>query len=210
MICQKTKLDYEKPSPLLTNSFPNHNLPQPNRKKQKSLHIWPKSVELPLHEEMRYKFNSWTHFIHFDLHSSSMIFAVSNEGIQWSFDFDPDSVIPTVKNFVQEITISSQENPLPAWNLLLSQRQEFLHNHLVQIPITPNQQGTFEMRKDVLASAGAQDMNTSHYELADLEDIKFFWENPQMEMEFVFSQGILLFNNSLQRLGYGRIIRKPH
>ena len=52
----------------------------------------------------------------------------------------------------------SQEIPLPAWNLLLSQKQEFWDNHFDQVPITSNQQGTFEMRQEILASAGAQDI----------------------------------------------------
>ena len=67
-----------------------------------------------------------------------MIFAVSNEGIQWCLDYGPDSVILTVKDLVQEMTTSSQEIPLRAWNLLLSQRQQFLDNHFAQVLITPN------------------------------------------------------------------------
>ena len=92
-----------------------------------------------------------------------MIFAVSNEGIQWCLDYGPDSVILTVKDLVQEMTTSSQEIPLPAWNLL-SQRQEFLDNPFAQVLITPNQQGTFEMREEIHAIAGAQDMDASGYE----------------------------------------------
>ena len=114
-----------------------------------------------------------------------MICAVSYEGIEWSLDFGPDSVIPTAKYLVQEKTKSAQENRLPVWNLLFSQRQEFLDKHLAQIPITPNQQGTIEMREEVLASAGAQDMDNNGYELPDLEDIEF-WENPEVELDAVF------------------------
>ena len=58
----------------------------------------------------------------------------------------------------------SQEIPLPAWNLLLSHRQEFLDNPFAQVLITPNQQGTFEMREEIHAIAGAQDMDASGYE----------------------------------------------
>ena len=50
-----------------------------------------------------------------------MIFSISNVG----FDFGLDSVTLTVKDLVQEMTISSQEHPLEAWSLLLSQRQQF-------------------------------------------------------------------------------------
>ena len=41
-----------------------------------------------------------------------MIFSLSNDGIQWSLDNEPDSAILTVKDLVQEITMSSQEIPL--------------------------------------------------------------------------------------------------
>ena len=57
----------------------------------------------------------------------------------------------------ENLTISSLEIPLAAWSLLLSQKQEFLNNHLPRVPITPNQQGSFEMREQVLSSVGAQD-----------------------------------------------------
>ena len=75
-----------------------------------------------------------------------MIFSVSNDGIQWTLDFGPDSFTFAVNDLDQKITISSQEIPLTAWQLLLSQRQDFLNNHLARVPITPNQEGTIEMR----------------------------------------------------------------
>ena len=68
-----------------------------------------------------------------------MIFSVSNDGIQWSLDFGPDSVTIAVNDLDPNITISSQEIPLAAWQLLLSQRQDFLDNHLPGVPMTPNQ-----------------------------------------------------------------------
>ena len=37
-----------------------------------------------------------------------MNFSVSNDGIEWSPDFEPDSVTLTVEALVQGITISSQ------------------------------------------------------------------------------------------------------
>ena len=90
----------------------------------------------------------------------------------------------------QKITISSQEIPLAAWQLLLSQRQDFLNNHLARFPITPNQEGTIEMRDEVLASVGAQDLDTSSYQVSDLEDIEFNWDDSQMHMDSVFRPGI--------------------
>ena len=116
-----------------------------------------------------------------------MIFSVSNDGIQSTLDFGPDSVTIAVNGLDQNKTISSQEISLAAWQLLLSQRQEFLDNHLARVPITPNQQGTIEMR-EVLSSAGAQNLNTRSNQLTDLEDIEFKWENS--ELDAVFRPGI--------------------
>ena len=119
-----------------------------------------------------------------------MIFSVFSGGIQWILDFGPDSVTIAVFDLDQNITISSQEKPLAAWQLLLSQRQHFLNNHLSRIPITENQEGTMDMRDQVLASVGAQDLDTSSYQVSDLEDIEFNWENPQLDMDAVFRPGI--------------------
>ena len=119
-----------------------------------------------------------------------MIFSVSNDGIQWILDFGPDSVINSLNDLDQNVTISSQENPLAAWQLLLFQRQDFLNNHLAQVPITPNQQGTFEMREEVLSVVGGQDLDTSSYQVSNLEDIEFNWENSQLDMDAVFRPGI--------------------
>ena len=103
-------------------------------------------------------------------------------------------MIPTltiaVNDLDQNITISSQEIPLAAWQLLLSQRQDFLNNHLAQVPVPPNQHGTFEMREEVLSSVGAQDLDTSSYQVSDLEDIEFNWEISQLDMDAVFRPGI--------------------
>ena len=124
-----------------------------------------------------------------NLHKIIMIISVSNDGIQWTLDFGPDSVTNSVNDLDQNVTISSQEKPLAACQLLLSQRQDFLNNHLGQVPITPNQQGTFEMR-EVLYSVGAQNLDTSSYQVSDLEDIEFNWENSQLDMDAVFRPGI--------------------
>ena len=102
-----------------------------------------------------------------------MISSVSNDGIQWVLDFGADPLTITAKDLNQNITISSQEIPLAAWQLLLSQRQGFWNNHLARIPITPNQEGTLEMRDEVLSSVGAQELDTSSYQVSDLEDIEF-------------------------------------
>ena len=119
-----------------------------------------------------------------------MIFSVSNDGIQWILDFGPDSFTISVNDLDLNITTSSQETPLASWQLLLSQRQDFLNNHLARVPITPNQEGTIEMREEVLSSVGAQDWDTSSYQVSDLEDIEFNWEDSHLDMDAVFTPGI--------------------
>ena len=119
-----------------------------------------------------------------------MIFSVSNDGIQWILDFGPDSVTIAVNDLDQNITISSQEIPLAAWHLLLSQRQNFLDNHLPRVPITQEQEGTMEMIDEIFSSVGAQDMVTSSYQVSDLRDIEFNWQNPQLDMDALFRPGI--------------------
>ena len=119
-----------------------------------------------------------------------MISSVSNDGIRWTLDFAPDSVTIAVVDLDQNITISSQEIPLATWQLLLTQRQNFLDNHLPRVPITQNQEGTMEMRNEVLSSVGAQDLDTSSYQVSELEDREFNWENSQLDMDAVFRLGI--------------------
>ena len=93
-----------------------------------------------------------------------------------------------VNDLHQNLTISSQEIPLAAWQFLLPQRQDFLDNHLPRVPITPNQQGRMEMRDEVLSTVGVQDLDTSSYQLTGLENIEFNWENSKLDA--VFRPGI--------------------
>ena len=69
-------------------------------------------------------------------------------------------------------------------------RTRCLHNHLVETPITPNQQRAFEIREMVFPGAGAPDLYTSGYELPNLKDIEFSWKKPQVELHAVFRPGI--------------------
>ena len=90
------------------------------------------------------------------------------------------------------MTICSREIPLAAWTLLLSQRQQFMNNHLAQVPVTPNQLGTHEMRNEVLSSVGAQEgLDKSGYQVsADLDDVEFYWKNDKLDIDAVFRSGI--------------------
>ena len=47
-----------------------------------------------------------------------------------------------------------------------------------------------EMRDEVLSSVGAQDLDTSSYQVSDLEYIEFNWEESQLDMDAVFRPGI--------------------
>ena len=44
------------------------------------------------------------------------------------------------------------------------------------------------MRGEVLSSVGDQDMDTSSYQVPDLDDIEFNWENSQLEMDLCSDQ----------------------
>ena len=111
-----------------------------------------------------------------------MIFSVSNNGIEWSLDFRPDSVTLNAKGLLPEMTLKSQETSLAASSLLMSQRQNFLNNHLAGIPVTPNQDWTLKMKDEVLSSVGAQDMGTSGCYMSDHGEVQFNWENDQLDV----------------------------
>ena len=119
-----------------------------------------------------------------------MIFWVSNNGIHWTLDFGPDSVTIAVNDLVQSTTISSQDISLTGSQLLFPQEHTFWDDHLTRVTVTPNQQGLHEMRDDVLSSLGSQDLDTSSYQLTDLEDIEFNWEESHLDMDAAFRPGI--------------------
>ena len=82
---------------------------------------------------------------------------------------------PTLKDFVQQMSKSFQGIPLAAWRPLMSQRQDFLNSHLARVPVTPSEQGTHEMRDEVLSSVGAQEMETCGFHVFDKDDVVFFF-----------------------------------
>ena len=47
-----------------------------------------------------------------------------------------------------------------------------------------------EMRNEVLSSVGAQDLETSSYQVSDLGDIEFNWEDSQLDVDAVFRPSI--------------------
>ena len=135
-------------------------------KRQRFYHIWNNRVMLLLVVLLQHIFTFlfiFQIFLKLTTRSftiNTMQFTVSNNGTQRISDFSPDSVVLSVKDLDENLTISSLEFPLAAWFLLLSQGQEFLDNYLPRVPITPSQQGMFEMREEVLSSVAAQDTDT--------------------------------------------------
>ena len=166
------------------------------QKRQRYYFIWNNCVTLLLAVLLQYKFIFLFFFQTFltlttcSFTINTMQFTVSNNGTQWILDFGPDSLVLSVKDLDENLSISSLEIPLAAWSLLLSQRQDFLNNHLPRVPITPNQQGTFEMREEVFSHVGAQDTDASGFELSDLGNIEFNWEDPAVDMKSAHRPGI--------------------
>ena len=45
------------------------------------------------------------------------------------------------------------------------------------------------MREELLSSVGAQDTDTSGYELSNLEDLEFSWEDAAVDVDSVYRPG---------------------
>ena len=118
-----------------------------------------------------------------------MIFSVSNDEIGWSFDFGQKSVTLTALNLIQEKTKGPQGLRLAAWSLLLSQKQKYLGEHPARVPVTPNQQGTHEMRDEVIPSLGAQEMDTGGCQVSDPDDVEFYREKDRLNVDAVSRPG---------------------
>ena len=95
--------------------------------------------------------------------------------------------------------------------MLLSQRQDFLNNHLAEVRIAPNQEGTIELRDEVLLCVAAQDMGTSGYQMSDVDDVEFHWENDQLVINSVFRSGIgiIIFSSFLKTIEKGSLAENP-
>ena len=70
---------------------------------------------------------------------------------------------------------------------MLSQRQDFLINHLAKGPINPKQHGTTKLRVELLSSVEAEDIrDTSWHQACDLENIEFHWKDHDLKIDAVF------------------------
>ena len=115
----------------------NKNSPRQKRRKlilnlfqerQRFYLIWNNHVTLLLSVLLQHNFTFLFIFQTFlqlttrSLTISTMQFTVSNNGAQWILEFGPDSVVLSVKDLDEKLTISSLEIPLAAWFLFLAQR----------------------------------------------------------------------------------------
>ena len=118
-----------------------------------------------------------------------MTFSVSNNGFVWSLDFGPDPFTLILKDLVQEMTISSQENPLAAWSFLLPLRQQFEQpfSESSNYPQTKRDNGDAGWN----TSKGWCTRQKCKRESAfDLEDIGHHYEDLNMKMDAVIRPGI--------------------
>ena len=46
------------------------------------------------------------------------------------------------------------------------------------------------MKDEVLSSVGAKDMDTSRYQVCDLENVEFYWQSAQLGVDSVFGPAI--------------------
>ena len=65
----------------------------------------------------------------------------------------------------------------------LSEKQDFLNNHLALVPITPNEERTMEIMDEMFSSVGAQVMDTNLYQMSDPDDFEFYWEKDQLALD---------------------------
>ena len=107
-----------------------------------------------------------------------MIFSVSNDGIDWSFDFGPDSVTLTVKHLAQEMT-KFPRNSFGSLELVLASKTKVLEQPSSASSSYPQPTGTHEMKDELLSSVGAQEgLDTSGYQVssADVDGVEFYRE----------------------------------
>ena len=45
------------------------------------------------------------------------------------------------------------------------------------------------MRDEVLSNVGAQDLDTSGYQVSDLEDLEFHWQDPELKLKALLPPG---------------------
>ena len=79
---------------------------------------------------------------------------------------------------------------MAAWNLWLSQVQYVFDTFSAQILTRPNHQGKPERRVESFSCLGKQNMDTSGFQAADMEDKGFQRENTDVKVDKVFQPGL--------------------
>ena len=60
----------------------------------------------------------------------------------------------------------------------------------MRVPVTPNEQGTREMRDDVLSKVVEQNMDSIKYQTSYMDDVEFVWENDQLDVDAAFRPSV--------------------
>ena len=60
----------------------------------------------------------------------------------------------------------------------------------MRVQVTRNQQGTHKMKDEVLSSVGVRKMDSSGYQLSDLDDVEFYWDKDQLDVDAAFRSDI--------------------
>ena len=117
-----------------------------------------------------------------------MVFPVSNDSIERSLYFEPDSFTLTVKDLVQQMTINSQK----FLDLVVVSETRTFEQSFSTSSNYLNREGTTEMRIELLSSVSAQDMDTSGHQVSDLDEVEFkiSWKNDQLNVDAVFRLSI--------------------
>ena len=101
--------------------------------------------------------------------------------IQRTLELGSDPVTLTTEDFVQTTKTSSQEFPLSALHLLLSQRQDILDNHSMK----ENQGGMNQVPVEAASGECAQEVNTSRYRAPAFEELEFHWNDCDLKKDTV-------------------------
>ena len=122
------------------NLSANHNHAHPNlhHSGKNSFHLWHNPVDSALVDTVNQKFICILILYTCSPRWSNVILSVSKDGFDWSLNY----VTLTAKDLIQQKAIRFHGNILAALFFLLSQRQDFLNNHLMWVPSTPNQERT--------------------------------------------------------------------
>ena len=120
------------------------------KKRQKSFPLWHDRVDSTLVDTVNEKFTALFNLNTSRLQWSNNIFSVSNNSIEWSLDLGPESFTLTVKELVQKTTKIIKEFHLAACSIMVSYRHDILCNLIARLPIIPHQEGTRELRDEML------------------------------------------------------------